>query len=394
MADGDLISSRIQPVQSDAIKAQAASQAQKLANYAIFQEVSDESFNQWSELDAFNPLAIARRFESMEIKIKKKKEEEVEKKEIKEEKIQQVQGLEEVSEQFQRQNPELQARALLLLRARIKSTDSIEEILQKVLESYPDYALADEALDYLIETTEGQLQATIKKAKEEFNTLHGRAIRAGKNMGAQSREFAKLGLGSPTALRNMYRDITENPREAGILFEEFASKFPYEKLKTVLQFLLHSLGSDLKSKGPSISRAELHRLFNETRTLQSILGVYRFFRSRMRLLISAFKRKGLPLSQKLGFEFLSRLFVKFLQERYPSADKVKQIATILGLSEEGVAQIIVYTQMRDAVRNIAPRLFKSEQHRQDVLTSFIDAIDELEEELEEDEDDDTEKKKK
>ncbi len=67
----------------------------------------------------------------------------------------QVQRIEEVSEQFNRKNPELQARSLLLLRSRIAQSDTQEEILRKVLEMYPDYSLADEALDFLSMTTEG-----------------------------------------------------------------------------------------------------------------------------------------------------------------------------------------------------------------------------------------------
>jgi len=39
--------------------------------------------------------------------------------------------------------------------------------------------------------------------------------------------------------------------------------------------------------------------------------------------------------------------------------------------------------MRDAVRGVAPRLFRSNQHRHDVLMSFIEALEELEDRLEE-----------
>jgi type III secretion protein W len=55
-----------------------------------------------------------------------------------------------------------------------------------------------------------------------------------------------------------------------------------------------------------------------------------------------------------------------------------------------IAKIIVFTQMRDALRETSPKLFKSEQHRQDVLMTFLEALSSLEDELEEEEDEEEE----
>jgi len=62
----------------------------------------------------------------------------------------------------------------------------------------------------------------------------------------------------------------------------------------------------------------------------------------------------------------------------------------LGLSYDEMSQIIIFGQMRDAVRGVAPRLFRSNQHRHDVLMSFIEALEELEDRLEEEEDEEEE----
>ena len=99
---------------------------------------------------------------------------------------------------------------------------------------------------------------------------------------------------------------------------------------------------------------------------------------------------GLLLPPRVTFEALSKLFVKFLLERYPSGDKVYQIGMQLGIEDEYIAEAIIFLQMRDAVRYVSPRLFKSEQHRQDILAVLIDTLKEIEdkEEEEEEEDDD------
>jgi len=358
------------------------------SRYAMQQEGMAEDFQQWSE--TLNPVAVAvRRFDTLEARIRRRaKETETERTEKteNEEEIPEIEKLSEISEQFERNNPELHARNLLTLRSRIKNSDTPEEIMQKVIEAYPDHSLADEALDFLARTTSGELSEKIKECKERFNEVYGREIRAGRNIQIQARNFSSQGLGTPTGLRDLYRDVTGNPRDALTLFEELSSQYPFEKMKTIISFLLHSLGSDMKAKGPSIARGELFRLTNETRSLQAILGVFRYFKSRMSLIQNSFSRNNLMMTSRVTFEYLSKLFVKFLMERYPSADKVYQLGVHLGLSDEIIAEMIIFSQMRDGVRQVAPRLFRNEQHRQEVLKVFIEALDELEERLEEDED--------
>ncbi|HEY2810913.1 MAG TPA: type III secretion system gatekeeper subunit SctW [Rhabdochlamydiaceae bacterium] len=359
----------------------------------IVQEECDESFQEWIDQGAFNPTLIARRFEQLELKRRSTRKEEAEKTEKGEdEKVLQVSRLEEISEQYQRKNPELHTRSLLLLRSRINQQDKKEDILRKVLEMYPDYSLADEAIDFLLETSHGELATQVRLAKELLNEQYGREVRAGRNIAEQAREFSSKGLGNPTGLRDIYREYTGNPRDSNTLFNELSAQFDYQKMVTLIDFLLHSLGGDLKSKGPSIDHAELHRLLTETRKLQSILGIYRFFKSRMKLIAAAFARNGLSLSSMITFEFLSKLFMKFLQERYPSSEKLIQLAEQLGYEEEWIAHIIILTQLRDGVRGVAPKLFKSEQHRHDILKSYMDAIEELDERIEEEEEGEEEEK--
>ena len=393
MSGEDLSSARIPPTQHDAARAQQAAAQKAARGMMIQQEESAEGFQSWIDEGAFNPLIMSRRFESLENKRKRiAKDEEAEKTERKEKDIAEVQKIEEISDQFYRRNSELSSRSLLLLRTRIAQSDTKEEILRKVLEMYPDFSLADEALDFLMMTTEGNLANEVRLAKEELNALYGREVKAGKNIAEQAREFSQQGLGSPTGLRNLYREITGNPSDSNTLFNELTAKFNYDKMKTVIDFLLHSMGSDLKSKGPSIDRGELFRILTEARKLQSFLGIFRFFKSRMNLIMSAFERQGLQLPMRLNFEMLAKQFMKAIQERYPSADKILQLGLSLGISEEILAQIIIYTQMRDGVRQVAPKLFRSDQHRQDMLNSFIDAIEDLDEQLEEEDEEEEENK--
>lgn len=383
MPDDPIMSHSVDQVDQRRMASQKIA-AQRLNQYIIAQEAAKTGFEEWTDLNAWNPLALARNFQSLERRARERvRQEETRKEERAEEGVSAVEKLQETSEFYQRRNPELQARTLLALRTRISSSDTVEDILRKLSEVYTDLSLADEVLDFLMETADANMREVLSQAKAELSRLHEREIQAGRNIATQARNFSSQGLGSPTALRDLYRNVTANPRDAYTLFQELSSKYPFEKMKTILEFMLHSLGADAKAKGPSISRGELHRLMTETKNMQAILGVFRYFHSRMRLITSSFARQGLALSATLTFEALAKAFMRFIQERYPSVEKALAMAKSLGIAEEDLAKLIIYLQFRDAMRGVSPRLFRDERHRQELLMCFIETLEELEEEQEE-----------
>jgi type III secretion protein W len=369
------------------ISQQAIQQIQdEAAELIAIQVESEEDLAQYFELAVFNPLVQVQRFRNLrEISSKdsSKTESSEEAKEAGESPILEVTNIDEISERFQKRNYELNAKTLQILRSQIQEGDSADIILQKVDSVYKEAALADEALEFLLETTEGQLLASTQEAKDKLNKDKGKEIRAGRNMGAQAREFSKQGLGSPQSLRELYRDITQNPREPLKLFDELTERFHYEKLKPAIGFMLHSLGSDLKSKGPSIQRVELKRLLDEARSMQGILGIFRFFQSRMKLIQREFESYQLLMPPKLTFELLAKTFAKLIAERFMNQDKILATAKNLGISEETAAQIIIYTQMKDALKQIAPKYFRDPKHRDELLQAFMDTLEYLDEKLEE-----------
>jgi len=372
MSEGPLIS-RATPVHQLA--------AQEMARLAEEEEitsvVSEENFADYNDT---NLLSLFRNFRTLN-EIKASEKERVSGKEVKSKLT--VEKIEEMANGAEKRNSELKARTLLILRSTITADDTLDEILNKTLRVYADQSLADEALDFLIETSEGDLELNIKAAKEQFNKAYEREIKAGRNMGAQAREFSQEGLGSPTSLRDLYREITGTPREPLQLFEELTEKFNYKKLATVISFLLHSLGADMKAKGPSIMRPELLRLINETRSLQGIMGIFRFFQSRMRLIDRLFSSYNLVAPPRLNFEVLARIFAKLLAERFVNPEKILSLMSILGLTEETAAQLIICNQFRDAVKQIATRYYRNIQHRDELLKAIVDTLDQLEDEMEE-----------
>lgn len=354
---------------------------EEAAQLAAIQVESSEDVNQFFQTSLFNPLAQARGFRSLtqlQEKLVEKPEETQE-----EGALFDIKKVESASERFQKSNYELSATTLRILRGQLARGDTADDILAKVNAIYKDAALADEALEFLQETTDGQLLLATQEAKDKLNKDRGREVRAGKNMGKHAREFSEKGLGSPESLRDLYRDITLNPREPLKLFEELTERFPYLHLRAALQFILHSVGADLRSKGPSIERPELQRLLDETRSVQGILSLFRFFQSRMRLIQKEFGVSGIIFPTRLDFEQIGKAFAKLLAERFISPEKITASAHQLGISPDKMAQVIIFTQMRDAMRQIPPKYYRDNKHKDELLQAFIDTIDKLEDEMDE-----------
>ena len=84
---------------------------------------------------------------------------------------------------------------------------------------------------------------------------------------------------------------------------------------------------------------------------------------------------------QLTYLNLADEFMKLVDDRYPSADKVLQASDRLGVRsiEE---KIIVINAFRDTVRQVAlNRVYRSVQHRDEVFNAIIEALEELEDQL-------------
>ncbi|HLB53255.1 MAG TPA: HrpJ domain-containing protein [Chlamydiales bacterium] len=355
---------------------------------------SEEDINQYLETASFNPMQRIGQFRELH-ELRSQQSQKKEKIEGEEEILPpDLEATEEVAERYQGNNFELSKKTLLLLRNQILLEDTPEEVLEKVNKIYPDAALSDEALDFLIETAPPELTAKLKEAKALLNEQAKREIIAGRNIGQWAREFSKEGLGSPTYLRDLYRDITGNPRPPINLFHELTEKFHYNQLKPSIDFLLHSLGGDLRAKGSSIPRGELKRLIDEIKSLQGILGVFRFFQSKMPLLQKMFLTENLSMPKGLSFEIIAKAFIRLIAEKFINIEKIQQNTKSFEISEMLAAQILVYSLMREGLKQVAPRYFRNPTHRDELSKAYLLIIEELEDQYEEEKEKKEKKEKK
>ena len=352
-------------------------QAEKVSSQRSFMESAEEMIN---------PAAILRASEKAEKSIKARVPTRAE--QVKEEaEERQLVPIETIANNYQQKSKgELPATLLKALREYINDEDSAEDIMRKLEETLAgsDPALLDEALNFLLETTDGALQDKVKEAKELLHQRFARDVDAGHNIADAAATAADQGLGTPTEMRSLYRNVTEQLRDAPTLFDELSKKWSYEELKKVIKFLFNSLGGDLRSNGPSIERGLLHNLVNEARALQAILGVYAFFKSRMGLMGKMFRQQSIPMPSQLKFEEMAKQFMALVNDRYPSEEKLLNTTQRLGVDKWIRAKIIVLMQLRDAIREVArERIYRSLQDRDKLYEAIILTLENLEDELQE-----------
>ncbi len=100
--------------------------------------------------------------------------------------------------------------------------------------------------------------------------------------------------------------------------------------------------------------------------------------------MTAPEKKEMKLPPQLTAANIAMQFMQLARDRYPTPAKVLQTADKLGISGNVIAQIAVYSQMRDAVRELDPlRVFGTFQHRDEVYDAIILALEQLEDQAEE-----------
>lgn len=94
--------------------------------------------------------------------------------------------------------------------------------------------------------------------------------------------------------------------------------------------------------------------------------------------------------KQLNFEAIAGLFFDISEERYPAADKILQLTSRLvdPLTPDIYARvhmkISLLSAIRNMVREVSPtRLYRTPQHRDDLLAAVLEALESLEDELEE-----------
>jgi type III secretion protein W len=383
--------SPIQPV-NDVVSSQQAQTARGAAQSAVVQEEMQQSLQSFMDQTAVNFMQIIRQsgrtLDDRNANAKRmsrsdttdqKAEEELDVVQI------EIEEIQEVANYLENKGEAIQQRSLKALKDQITKFDTEEEIIQKVLENFSDPINAEAAIEYLLRVVPDELKQKVYNAQQIFRKRFEKKLKAAKNIMQESLEFEKEGLGDAKELRDFYSDLTSDSKPALEMFEELLKKFTYDKMKLAINFWLHALGADLNKKGSSIQKGELHKMIQEAKSFQAILGVYRFFAAKQRELIITLARLNQNATEEMNYQNLAKLFVRFLQEKYPSPEKVLFYKHDLKIESQLRAQEAVFNIMCSAIKNVSPKLYRNQKHQEEVLSCFLTALEAIDEVLEEEE---------
>jgi type III secretion protein W len=144
--------------------------------------------------------------------------------------IKPVEEARQAAQDFHGRNPELDPDELIDCLLEVGRAETEKEVSETVERFFKDPTLRDDAYDFVIDMcTEDSLREKAQKAAKAFreNDRNAIDIQAGRNMTQQAREWAEQGLGSPTELRDLYREIIHSQPSVMELFKLLISRYPY-----------------------------------------------------------------------------------------------------------------------------------------------------------------------
>lgn len=156
----------------------------------------------------------------------------------------------------------------------------------------PDVAQVDKTFDFLLEVAQIKMNATKNPAEKKvfqdlFNKISAAKTRhftanqkdietAQKIIDVADVIAEQTGREMPETLGRL-RDIVYNPQDLSTKFNYYKSKgFTIREMKQEIDAVLHFVGARIKQQ--DVERGEMSRLIDETRTLQAILHIFRYFK--------------------------------------------------------------------------------------------------------------------
>jgi hypothetical protein len=302
-----------------------------------------------------------------------------------------VEKIENEVGKFKQKHPEFSNEDLDDIRVSVKQGATKEETRENVLalvnSKGKDAAQKDQLLEFLENTTTGDLQESIKEARAKFrDTVDEKSgVSNNKLLDNANRISARVGQAqdkglSAVEMRALYQEVTSNNIDTLTLFNKLVKQYDFKELVQVTKFLGRTLSDDQKNPGPHVDPALLQDRFVEIRMLQAILNVYKFEKKRYPLVQSELEKRGIEIPPQLNFENATKQFLDYCGERYPSGNKVMEKAANLKVEQNVESTIIVLSLMfRDAIKEVSPKIFgDSQPKRNDAYNVLIEKLTDLE----------------
>lgn len=220
------------------------------------------------------------------------------------------------------------------------------------------------------------LQEAMDQAMEES----GPEIRAGFNVTDDAMEFSAQGLKDTQQLRDFYRDTVLQYEGFHETYNEILENYGEAEFGKALDFLIKAVGSELQSKGPSVTHVELKRIIDDLYSLEMLGNIHRNCDELLGKI-----RKAYRLALKMNTKAFMNRLMGLKSERWLRMDHVTKLVAQLGC-DPIEAQIYFLREMGGMIKELPLKIFEEDMEKREKLIDVTqealdDAIDREEEML-------------
>ncbi len=220
------------------------------------------------------------------------------------------------------------------------------------------------------------LQEAMDLAMEES----GPEIRAGFNVTDDAMEFSAQGLKDTQQLRDFYRDTVLQYEGFHETYNEILENYGEAEFGKALDFLIKAVGSELQSKGPSVTHVELKRIIDDLYSLEMLGNIHRNCDELLGKI-----RKAYRLALKMNTKAFMNRLMGLKSERWLRMDHVTKLVAQLGC-DPIEAQIYFLREMGGMIKELPLKIFEEDMEKREKLIDVTqealdDAIDREEEML-------------
>lgn len=220
------------------------------------------------------------------------------------------------------------------------------------------------------------LQEAMDQAMEES----GPAIRAGFNVTDDAMEFSAQGLRDTQELRDFYRDTVLQYEGFHETYNEILENYGESEFGKAIDFLIKAVGSELQSKGPSVTHVELKRIIDDLYSLEMLGNIHRNCDELLGKI-----RKAYRLALKMNTKAFMNRLMGLKSEKWLRMDHVTKLVAQLGC-DPIEAQIYFLREMGGMIKELPLKIFEEDLEKREKLIDVTqealdDAIDREEEML-------------
>ncbi len=247
-----------------------------------------------------------------------------------------------------------------------------ESLRQMLREQFADVSHQYAALMFLDEllSDSGEVPEVLAEIRELRSTLdqqHGSEIRAGLNVTGVAVRFEKLD--GPQNLRDFYRETVLAFDDVAVAHERILGRYGAAHFELAAEFLIHAVGEDLSSEGPSVDPRKLKATVDNLYAVQVARNVH----NQLEDLIARVSEGFGVAPQVAASDLLSEL-LPLKDQRWVDASKVEAIANRLGT--QAIEPRIYFLQgIGSLIGSLPEKVFHSLEDRERLRTAVQQAVD-------------------